>query len=183
MTETRSKPIKSEPKARGVESIKPDAPEAEDVASVSASRPARMSKLRQTAQSLWQAGLGAALTIESRAGDAFRRLVKKGARYQSLRQRRRHRNEAAEIEASTEHARTLKASASERMHHIEHSIEASLDRGRDNTLHWIGVPSRKDFDALEKQVDALTHLVATMQGQLDNSAAKSMGSGRSRAQH
>lgn len=182
MTETRSKPTKPQPESAAVKSFDPNRQRQDDV---SGSSPIGTSRIRKTARTLWQAGLGAALTVESRASDVFHRLAKKGARYQSLRRRQTGQQPVATDEAdNTEfQSRSIRESASERIHHFEHSLEASLDRGRDNTLHWIGVPSRKDFEQLENQVEALTHLVAAMQRQLDDSASASMGSERTRARH
>lgn len=181
MTETRSKAQQSEPESGRAKSFDPKAAPAEDMqAHPAASR----GRLKQFASRIWQAGLGAALTLESRSSDVFHRLAKKGARYQSLQRRRREqqRVEVVDAAAHADQAHSFRESASERINHLEHSLEASLDRGRDNTLHWIGVPSRKDFEALEKQVDALTHQLAAIQKQLDDRAAASMGSARSRAQ-
>lgn len=126
--------------------------------------PSRRRRIAKAASQLWQAGIGAAITLQHRGAKSFHHLAEKGARFQSRRQRRQQAEADSEAVAVAQHS--LREAASERMHSIEHSIENSLDRGRDNTLHWIGVPSRKDFEALSAQLESLTRTVAALQRQL-----------------
>lgn len=121
---------------------------------------------RQMARTLWQATLGMTLTARRRSDKVFQRMVRKGAHYQAMRAEQQ-RHDHSDSDSNQGGHGSLKEAASERFHELEHSLENQFDRGRDNTLHWIGVPSRRDFEALEKRVDALAQMVAIMQQQLE----------------
>lgn len=116
----------------------------------------------RAARRLWQASLGVAVSARDRASRAYNHLVEKGEQHQQ----QRREQQAAE-------ARSLKDAAADRINNLEHTLEDRLDRGRDNTLHWIGVPSRKDFEALEAKLEALTEQLQRLQSQSEPRAARS----------
>ncbi len=117
-------------------------------------------RTRAVGRTVWRATLGAAVTVEHRTARFFNRMVEKGARYQSQRARD-HSGDDQAHSADT----AARPSAVERLQHLEHSIEDRLDKGRDNTLHWMGVPSRKDFAALEQKIEELTRALEEVQAQ------------------
>ena len=121
--------------------------------------PQRFERGRQLAQTLWRATLGATITAQHRTAKMFNRLVEKGTRYQHLMAKAQEHAPPAEEPAEP------RLSTVERIHNFEHSIEDRLDKGRDSTLHWIGVPSYKEFDALVAKVDSLAHAVESLQSE------------------
>lgn len=115
----------------------------------------RWARSRALGENLWHATLGTTVSVRRRARKHYRRLVNRGARYQRL---RAHftRSDRGGADAPPPQAEPApRVSAVERLHNFEHNLEDRLDRSRDNTLHWIGVPSRKDFEALEQKVEIL----------------------------
>ena len=119
----------------------------------------RFARGRALGENLWNAVLGTAVSVRHRARRRYHRLARKGARYQRL---RAHYKAVNQPQARPEPAPRI--SAVERLHTIEHNLEHHLDRGRDNTLHWIGVPSRKDFEALEQKVETLSAALEELRG-------------------
>lgn len=114
------------------------------------------SRPRAALSTLWKASVGAAVSAQHRSGKFFKRMVEKGERYQ-YRRAQPHEQTAADQPATGN-----KLSASERIHNLEHRIEDRLDRGRDNTLHWIGVPSNKEFEELQHKVEELSKHVESL---------------------
>ena len=50
-----------------------------------------------------------------------------------------------------------------------HNIEHKIDKRVNDTLHWIGVPSRNDFENLTSRVNELSESVTTLVQQLKQS--------------
>ncbi len=115
--------------------------------------PHQVSRTRSALNTLWKASVGVAVTAQHRSGKFFKRMAEKGERYQNL---RAQPQEQATVERQAD---GTKLSAVERIHNLEHRIEDRLDRGRDSTLHWIGVPSNKEFEELQHKVEELSKLV------------------------
>lgn len=120
---------------------------------------ATVERARKLATSLWQASLGIVVTLEHRGIKWFNRLVEKGARLQYQANSKADQEPAEQAQATT----SARLRAVDRIHDLEHSIEHGLEKGRDKSLHWIGVPSRDDFEALTKQVEDLTNRVEQME--------------------
>lgn len=116
-----------------------------------------VSRTRAALDSLWKASVGVAVTAQHRSGKFFKRMAEKGERYQHLRAQQPHEQATAEQQADNS-----KLSTVERIHNLEHRIEDRLDRGRDSTLHWIGVPSNKEFEELQHQVEELRQQVESL---------------------
>ena len=100
--------------------------------------------LRDSAQQIWLAGLGAHATAQVQGSKVFDALAKEGAAIQSL---------AQKAVAGRMRAAAVKAEAARRK--LEKVLEASVMR----SLKRIGVPSSKDIDALSRRVIALNALV------------------------
>jgi poly(hydroxyalkanoate) granule-associated protein len=122
--------------------------------------------VRTSAQQIWQAGLGAFVKaqqeelVAGEGGAAFQRLVDEGS---VLQQRVRATGDApasAEDEADGEIA---SAAAGRSWDTLEQVFEDRVVRA----LGAIGVPSKRDIDALGAQIAALTEQVAALQARLD----------------
>jgi poly(hydroxyalkanoate) granule-associated protein len=100
--------------------------------------------VRDSAQQIWLAGLGAFFTAREQGNKVFEALAKEGEAIQSLAQ---HAAEARLREAAT------KAAATRRK--LDQAFEHSAARA----LKRFGVPTRKDIDALSKRIVALTALI------------------------
>jgi outer membrane murein-binding lipoprotein Lpp len=74
--------------------------------------------------------------------------------------------------AKSESRPAPKLTAVDKINHLEHSIENSLDRGRNSTLHWIGVPSQSEFNELAKRVELLSEKVEFLEQELEESQAQ-----------
>ncbi|MEE8057261.1 MAG: phasin family protein [Pseudomonadales bacterium] len=120
----------------------------------------RFERTRTVARTLWQACLGAAVTLEHRTAKYFNHLAAKGARFQ-------YHSKVQEKSASQQ-TDGLEKPARGKLWSVDrmHDIEQSLDKGRNNTLHWIGVSSRNDLSAMSKRVDELTEKIQQMEQQL-----------------
>lgn len=100
--------------------------------------------VRESAQQIWLAGLGAFSTARGQGNKAFEALAKEGLAIQSLAQKA--------VEARLRMAAT-KAGAARRK--LEHVVENSVARA----LKRFGVPTSKDIAALSKRIVALTALI------------------------
>lgn len=175
MAEKKVKQAQVDPEEQQAADISSNAPEAEATATetvtevVAEDQSLKFERSRKIAKTLWQGLLGTAITVEHRTAKMFKRLVEKGARFQYHNQYVQAQTELkdGDIEnPQTTEKVTTKLRAVDRMHSIEHSIENTLDKGRSNTLHWIGVPSRDDIGEINAQVKILTEKVNSLEEQL-----------------
>jgi len=132
--------------------------------------------VRTSAQQIWQAGLGAFVKAQQEelgaggegggGGAAFQRLVDEGS---VLQQRVRATGDspdgAAEGEADGE---IESAAASRSWDTLEQVFEDRVVRA----LGAIGVPSKRDIDALGAQIARLSEQVAALQARLDGGDGK-----------
>jgi poly(hydroxyalkanoate) granule-associated protein len=100
--------------------------------------------VRDSAQQIWLAGLGAFSTAQVRGNRVFEALAREGAQIQSLAQKA--------VEARIRVAAD-KAEATRRK--LEKVVEDSVARA----LKRFGVPTGKNIDALSKRIVALTALI------------------------
>ncbi|MFL6709979.1 MAG: phasin family protein [Massilia sp.] len=118
--------------------------------------------VRTSAQQIWQAGLGAFVKAEKeqQAGGEqdFQRLVAEGS---VLQQRVRATSDPAEEEGTEEASSGQPAGRS--WDKLEQVFEDRVVRA----LGAIGVPARRDLDALAAQVAALAEQVRALQARLD----------------
>ena len=153
----------SSPQAADIEQPGPSTTEEQEIQSLSFER------TRSIARKVWQASLGAAVTVEHRTINYFNHLVEKGAHFQH------HADKNSSTEGNiqpekTGESRSATLRAVNKIHDIEHSIEHGLDKGRMNTLHWIGISSRNELSALNSKVDELTLEVKALREKLHQQA-------------
>lgn len=122
------------------------------------------------AAKLWYALLALTVTTQHQVKKIFNRLVKKGRRLKVKLKAKQVKRQAMNQQVDLAKSESKqKLTAVDKIHHLEHSIEDSLDRGRNNTLHWIGVPSQSDFNELTHQVELLSEKVEFLEQELEQS--------------
>ncbi|MEW6763858.1 MAG: phasin family protein [Pseudomonadota bacterium] len=122
--------------------------------------------VRDSAQQIWQAGLGAFAKAQEEGGSAFTRLVRDGS---VLQKRAREVEEATDIvgrkasrAVSRENRRTGGSWGK-----LEQVFEDRVARA----LATIGVPAASEVEALRRRVDELERLLAELAGRLPGSPA------------
>ena len=116
--------------------------------------------VRSSAQQIWQAGLGAFAKAQEEGGRVFSKLVKDGTDLQ-----KRTRSKAEEKVADVRE--TVSGLADDIGHKAAGSwdkLEQVFEERVSRALSSIGVPTRKDMDALLKRVDQLSKAVAELSG-------------------
>jgi poly(hydroxyalkanoate) granule-associated protein len=131
--------------------------------------------VRDSAQQIWLAGLGAFAKAQEEGGKVFEALVKEG---QSLESKTR---EFAESKLSAVTSRFGKASeeASSRATQTWDKLEQVFEDRVARALGRLGVPTNKDVQALSKRVEELTASVQKLTGAA--SGAKPAAKSRRRA--
>lgn len=105
-------------------------------------------ELRESAEKVWLAGLGAVATAEEEGGKAFKALVKKGQRYQkSLKKPVGDAKKTVEDTVSDVRGRAGKTWK---------KVEIAFDQQVTMALHRLGVPTRKEITDLTQRVETLT---------------------------
>lgn len=99
--------------------------------------------LRDSAYQIWLAGLGALSMAEDESGKIFKTLVKRGRSFESAGKDRLN---------GVRDALDLRKAASDTMARITDN----LDEGMSGVLGRLGLPTKKEIDALGKRVDRLT---------------------------
>jgi poly(hydroxyalkanoate) granule-associated protein len=99
--------------------------------------------VRETAYQIWLAGLGALSIAEDESGKIFKTLVKRGKTFEASTKDRL---------TSVRDALDLRKVAAGTMGRITDN----LDEGMNTVLDRLGLPSKKEIDALGKRVDRLT---------------------------
>ena len=99
--------------------------------------------LRESAYHIWLAGLGALSMAEDESGKIFKTLVKRGKTFEASSKDRL---------TSVRNALDIRKAASDTMSRITDN----LDDGMNGVLGRLGLPSKKEIDALGKRVDRLT---------------------------
>ncbi len=99
--------------------------------------------LRDSAYQIWLAGLGALSMAEDESGKIFKTLVKRGKTFEAASKDRL---------TNVRNALDIRKAASDTMSRITDN----LDDGVNGVLGRLGLPSKKEIDALGKRVDRLT---------------------------
>lgn len=118
------------------------------------------STVKESAQQIWLAGLGAFSKAQEEGGKVFETLVKEGL---SIQKRTQAVAEEKLSEATTRMssmANDLSAKASGQWDKLEGIFEDRVSR----SLKKLGVPSARDIDALVERIDELQRTVASLQG-------------------
>ena len=115
-------------------------------------------EIKQTAETVWLAGLGALATAEEEGGKLLRGLMKKGESYE-----KKGLAQFDKLKAKVEGvAETAKDRAGEAWGKVEGKVEDVEDRLDDrvaSVLRKIGVPSKNEIATLTRRVEELTLLV------------------------
>lgn len=117
--------------------------------------------VRASAHQIWQAGLGAFAKAQEEGGRVFNKLVQEGS---ALQQRNRSMGEgrmADMADTVSKVAEGVGKQASGSWDKLEQVFEDRVMRA----LGAIGVPTRKDIDALTRQVEQLSKTVAALSGE------------------
>ncbi|MFN7940354.1 MAG: phasin family protein [Thermoanaerobaculia bacterium] len=109
-------------------------------------------QVKQSANKIWLAGLGALSVAEQEGGKLFHKLVKKGETYEA-----RGKKQLDSVKGKVEKAA---GSAKERAGEVWEKVEDAWDERVASTLHRIGVPSKDEISHLTRRVEELTRMVA-----------------------
>jgi poly(hydroxyalkanoate) granule-associated protein len=110
-------------------------------------RPVTTLKIRESAEQIWLAGLGAFALANQEGGKLFHNLVKKGHDVQKVSKARYEK-----VRARVEKIRDNAGRAIEK-------VTSPFPGGLTTALHGLGVPSRKEILTLTKRVEELTKSV------------------------
>lgn len=100
--------------------------------------------IRDSANNIWLAGLGAFVKAQEEGGKVFEALVKEGEKFQKRAKK-----------AADEKVVEMNEKASSTWDKLEQVFEDRVARA----LHSLNVPTKKDIDTLSKRVEKLTALV------------------------
>jgi poly(hydroxyalkanoate) granule-associated protein len=121
-------------------------------------------ELRESAEKVWLAGLGALATAEQEGGKAFKSLVRKGERYQkSLKKPVGEARKAVEGTVKDVRGRAGKT---------WQKVEDAFDHQVTMTLHRLGVPTRQEITDLTARVESLTRKLEAGRGTAKKAAPK-----------
>ncbi len=104
--------------------------------------------LKESAQEIWLAGLGAFALAGDEGGKLFKQLVKRGEGMEKVNKARIH-----QLTARAESLRGEARSAVTR-------LTTPIEDGMTNAMHRLGVPTRREIQTLTRKVEELTRVVA-----------------------
>lgn len=104
--------------------------------------------LKESAQEIWLAGLGAFAMAGEEGSKLFKQLVKRGEGMEKANKARIHK-----LTARAESLRGDARSAVSR-------IAAPIENGMTGAMHKLGVPTRSEIQTLTRKVEELTRVVA-----------------------
>ncbi|MDD3935643.1 phasin family protein [Rhodoferax sp.] len=107
--------------------------------------------VKDSAQQIWQAGLGAFTKAQVEGTKAFEALVKEGVSFQRKTQSAAEEKINEATQKMTSMATDISSKASGQWDKLENIFEERVAKA----LHKLGVPSAKDIDALIARIDAL----------------------------
>ena len=113
--------------------------------------------VRDSAQQIWQAGLGAFAKAQGEGGKVFEALAKEGAKLQKKTQSAAEEKISELASKVSGVSNGVSAKAGQQWDNLEAIFEERVARA----LKSLGVPSSKDVDALIKRIDALSKAVGT----------------------
>jgi poly(hydroxyalkanoate) granule-associated protein len=124
--------------------------------------------VRLSAQQIWQAGLGAFAKAQQGGGRVFDKLVQEGSELQKRTRSLAEEHAPGLSDKVAKVADGVGRQAAGSWDKLEQVFEDRVARA----LATIGVPTRKDIDALTRQVEALSLTVAKLSGQPKGAARK-----------
>lgn len=113
-----------------------------------AKKKAKKGQLRESAEQVWLAGLGALATAEEEGGKAFKTLVNKGERYQKS-IKKPVGDAKKKVEGTVKEVR---GRAGKTWKKVEHAFDNQVTMA----LHRLGVPTRNEIADLTRRVEKLT---------------------------
>ncbi|HYD79275.1 MAG TPA: phasin family protein [Paucimonas sp.] len=116
--------------------------------------------VRTSAQQIWQAGLGAFAKAQEEGGKVFAKLVKEGTALQKRTQQFAEGRVGDVTKTVTKVADNVSKQASGSWDKLEQVFEDRVSR----SLTSLGVPTKKDIQALTKRVEELNKAVAALSG-------------------
>jgi len=109
------------------------------------------SELKDSAQKIWLAGLGALAAAEEEGGKLFRSLVERGEKYQSPL--------GDPVASASKTVRGTVSKARTRAGKTLDELESVFDEQVGAVLHRLGVPTRSEVSKLTRRVEELTRAV------------------------
>lgn len=107
--------------------------------------------IKDRAQQIWLAGLGAFAMAGEEGGKLFKNLVKKGEVMEKHNKQR--------LEQVLTKAEKVQERVQGDARHALTRITRPFEDGVDNAMHRLGVPTRKEIQMLTKRVEELTRVV------------------------
>lgn len=113
--------------------------------------------IKDSAQQIWLAGLGAFSRAEEEGGKLFDNLVKVGEELE---------NKTRDLadNATTD----LRDKVIEKASDTREKVERAIDDRLSSTLTRLGIPSQREFEALSERMDRLTQVIEQLAQQLEN---------------
>ena len=111
--------------------------------------------VKDSAQQIWQAGMGAFNKAQAEGSKAFEALVKEGVNLQRKTQSAAEEKLAQASSKMSSMATDISSKASGQWDKLEGIFEERVAKA----LHKLGVPSAKDVDALNARIDELSRSV------------------------
>ena len=130
---------------------KATAPPTPEKAPEKAPEAALSSSVKDSAQQIWQAGLGAFTKAQAGGSKAFEALVKEGVSFQRKTQSVAEEKISEATQKMTNMATDISSKASGQWDKLESIFEDRVSKA----LNKLGVPSAKDIEALIARIDAL----------------------------
>lgn len=124
--------------------------------------------VKDSAQQIWLAGMGAFAKAQQEGGKVFETLVKEGTSLQRKTQAVAEERIGEVTSKMTAMADGVTAKAGQQWDKLESIFEERVSKA----MNKLGVPSRKDVDALVERIDALSAQVAKLSKAPKTAAAK-----------
>ena len=103
--------------------------------------------LRESANQIWLAGLGALSIAEDESGKIFKTLVKRGKTFEPV-----LKDRFDEVKDKLD----MRKTATDTVERISDRLSDTLDDGMTGVLHRLGLPTMKEIEGLTKRVERLT---------------------------
>ena len=113
-----------------------------------AKKKSKQGELRESAQKIWLAGLGALATAEQEGGKLFKTLVVKGEKHQKTLKK--------PVDRAAKKVRGTVKDVRGRAGKTIKKVEDVFDHQVTSALHRLGVPTRKEIADLTRRVETLT---------------------------
>ncbi|TCP08028.1 phasin family protein [Caldimonas thermodepolymerans] len=132
--------------------------------------------IRDSAQQIWLAGLGAFSKAQEEGSKVFETLVKEGVTLQRKTQAAAEDKLAEVTRRMSEMAGDWPGKAAPPWNQLESLFEQRVAKA----LHKLGLPSREELDALGARIEALTQTVQRLQDTLEQQAPAAPAAARRR---